>query len=71
MKRIFLALIIFSAIFFLEKITEAGNIGDPGATLSKGSFSLGSEFSGVSREIRDGEGVRYDTESWRLILKGS
>lgn len=56
---------------FIPKPSPAGNIGDPGATLNRGKFSAGPEFSGVSREIRDGNGIRYDTESWRLLLKGS
>jgi hypothetical protein len=49
----------------------AGNIGDPGAAQVKGTSSLGAEFSGVYREIRDGNGIRYDTESWRLLFKGT
>ena len=63
----------FSLVFglcFAEK-SRAGNIGDPGVTTKRETFSLGPEFSGVSREIRDGDGIRYDTESWRLLLKGS
>ncbi len=51
--------------------SQAGNIGDPGAATKRGGFSLGPEISGVYREIRDGDGIRYDTESWRLLLKGS
>ncbi len=54
----------------------AGSIGDPGASLSKGSGSFGPEISWVGRGIRGRyhhgrEGKRYDTESWRLLLKGS
>jgi hypothetical protein len=51
--------------------SPAGNIGDPGAATKKGSFAVGPEFSGVYREIQDGDGIRYDAESWRLLLKGS
>ena len=32
---------------------------------------MGPETSGVGREISDRDSVRYDTESWRLLLKGS
>ena len=32
---------------------------------------MGPEVSGVGREISDQSNVRYDTESWRLLLRGS
>ena len=70
-KWILILGILLGADFFIPDPSPAGNIGDPGATLNQGKFSAGPEFSGVSREIRDGNGIRYDTESWRLLLKGS
>ncbi len=71
MKKGLMALFFFTGLFLARDQIFAGNIGDPGATLNQGRFSTGPEFSGVSREIRDGNGIRYDTESWRLLLKGS
>ena len=57
--------------FSLGGNSPAGNIGDPGAGLKPKEVSLGLEFTGLTREIRDGDGVRYDTDSWRLLLKGA
>ena len=72
MKRILLnCLLLIVAFIILAGIAEAGNVGDPGAGLRQKEASLGLEFTGLTREIRDGDGVRYDTESWRLLLKGS
>lgn len=71
MKKIFAILIVFSSLFLMQEKAFARGIGDPGASLKKGAWALGPEFSGVGREIRDGDGVRYDTESWRLLLSGS
>ncbi len=70
-KWTFLTGMLFSICFCFPNPSLAGNIGNPGATLEQGRFSLGPEFSGVWREIRDGNGIRYDTESWRLFAKGS
>ena len=61
-----------SALFiFFPSLAFAGNIGNPGASLGRGMGVAGPEFSGVYREIRDNDGVRYDTESWRLFVKGA
>ena len=46
-------------------------MGDPGASLIKGEFSLRLERSWISREIRDENSGHYDTEAWRLFAKGS
>jgi hypothetical protein len=59
------------SVFLFPNSLQAGNIGSPGASLTQGKFSAGPEFSGVLREIRDGDGIRYDTESWRFFLKGA
>jgi hypothetical protein len=66
-------ILAFGLLFslFLGGISRAGNIGDPGAGLKQKEASLGLEFTGLTREIRDGDGIRYDSESWRLLLKGS
>jgi hypothetical protein len=71
MKKTFF--IFFFAILFFTggECTFAGSIGEPGATMKKGDWALGPEISGIAREISDRENVRYDTESWRLLLKGS
>lgn len=71
MKKVWIIFILAIFGLFLTKPMQAGSIGDPGASLSKGSGSLGPEISWVGREIRDREGMRYDTEAWRLLLKGS
>ena len=71
MKNGLIVLVFFGGLFFAQAITFAGGIGDPGSTLMKGEWALGPEISGVGREISDGDSVRYDTESWRLLLKGS
>jgi hypothetical protein len=71
MKKILIALILTTGFFLSQENSFGGSIGDPGATLLKGKFSLGPELSLVSREISDGNNVRYDTEAWRLFLKGS
>jgi hypothetical protein len=57
--------------FALGGNSPAGNIGDPGAGLKQKEASLGLEFSGATREVRDGDGIRYDTDSWRFLLKGA
>ncbi len=71
MKKALSALFFLAGLFLASGEVFAGNIGDPGSSLNKGGWALGTEFSGISREIRDGDGIRYDTESWRLLLKGS
>jgi hypothetical protein len=66
-------ILLWSLIFFISvsSLAFAGNIGTPGASLNQGAGGVGPEISGVFREIRDGDGIRYDTESWRLSVKGS
>ncbi len=71
MKRNWAVLLGLVVLIFVSNPAFAGSIGYPGASLEKGSWAVGPEFSGVSREIRGGDGVRYDTESWRLFVKGS
>ncbi len=71
MKRVVIALTILASLWTMKIDAVAGNIGDPGATLNKGQWSLGPEVSGVFREISDRMGTRYDAESWRFLLKGS
>lgn len=71
MKRIFVVFVLLASAFLGRDRVFAGAIGDPGATLMKGGWALGPEVSGVGREISDRDSVRYDTESWRLLLKGS
>lgn len=61
----------FSLLFSTQAHTIAGGIGDPGASLNRGTWAFGPEVSGVGREISDRDNVRYDTESWRLLLKGA
>ena len=70
MKKVLTVLILLGSTFLADRLF-AGGIGDPGPTLSKGTWALGPEVSGVGREISDRDSVRYDTESWRLLLKGS
>ena len=66
-------IVLWGSIFFIfiPSFVFAGNIGNPSTSLNQGAWGVGPEFSGVYREIRDGNGVRYDTESWRLFVKGS
>lgn len=71
MKKILTALLGVAGLFLAQGDIFAGNIGDPGASLKQKEASLGLEFSGLTREVRDGDGIRYDSESWRLLLKGS
>jgi len=71
MKKYLRILAFLACLFFTGENSFAGSIGDPGAGLKQREASLGLEFTGLTREIRDGEGVRYDSESWRLLLKGS
>jgi len=71
MKKVFVVLVLLGSAFLGRDRVFAGAIGDPGATLMKGEWALGPEISGVGREISDRDGMRYDTESWRLSLKGS
>jgi hypothetical protein len=72
MKRNLFTVFFLTILFFAGgDRAVGGSIGDPGATLEKGTWALGPEISGVSREISDQGNVRYDTESWRLLLKGS
>lgn len=71
MKKALIAIYLLLLLFLTQSETLAGNIGDPGATLNKEAWSLTPEFSSMTREIRDRDGIRYDTESWRLLLKGS
>jgi len=71
MKKILITLILATGFLLSQNNSFGGSIGDPGATLMKGKFSLGPELSWVSREIRDENRVRYDTEAWRLFVKGS
>jgi len=71
MKKVLVVLVLLASAFLAKDRVSAGGIGDPGASLSKGSGALGPEISGVAREISDQGNVRYDTESWRLLLKGS
>lgn len=70
MKKV-LAALLLAGMFLVQGESFAGNIGDPGTGLKQKEASLGLEFSGLTREVRDGDGIRYDTESWRLLLKGS
>lgn len=71
MKKVFMAFVLLAIAFFGRDRAFGGGIGDPGATLNKGAWALGPEVSGVGREISDRDNMRYDTESWRLLLKGS
>ena len=56
MKKVFIVLVLLASAFLARDRVFAGEIGDPGATLMKGEFALGPEFSGVGREIRDRDG---------------
>ena len=71
MKKVLTALFLVAGLFLVQGDIFAGNIGDPGTGLKPKEVSLGLEFTGLTREIRDGDGIRYDTESWRLLLKGA
>jgi hypothetical protein len=71
MKKVFTVVLLLAIAFWGRDGAFGGGIGDPGATLNKGAWALGPEVSGVGREISDRDNVRYDTESWRLLLKGS
>ena len=62
MKEVIMILIFLRFYFRLRGPAIAGEIGDPGATLNKGTWALGPEISGVGREIRDRDNVRYDTD---------
>lgn len=71
MKKSLIAVYLVLLLFLAQSETLAGTIGDPGASLNKKAWALSQEFSGMTREIRDRDGIRYDTESYRLFLKGS
>ncbi len=65
--------VLIGAVFFIfvSNLAFAGSIGNPGASLKKGNWSVGPELSGVYRDIRANDNVHYDTESWRAFVKGS
>jgi len=71
MKKILIILVMATGFLLSPENSFAGSIGDPGATLMMRELSLGPELSWVSREIRDENTVRYDTEAWRIHLKGA
>jgi hypothetical protein len=72
MKKIFSILFSWAILFSTGgSPTFPGGIGDPGSTSMNGEWALGPEASGVGPEISDRDSVRYDSEFWRLLLKGS
>ena len=71
MKPVLVVFVLLAILFSTREHTVAGGIGDPGSTLNKGTWAFGPEISGVGREISDRDNVGYDTESWRLLLKGA
>ena len=71
MKEVVMVLVFLAILLSTRGPTIAGGIEDPGATLNKGTWAFGPEISGVGREISDRDKVNYDTESWRLLLKGA
>jgi hypothetical protein len=71
MKKVVMVLVFLAILLSTRDHTFAGGVGDPGATLNKGTWAFGPEVSGVGRVINDRDNVGYDTESWRLLLKGS
>ena len=52
MKRVVMVSVFFVILFSTRDHTIAGGVGDPGATLNKGTWAFGPEVSGVGREIR-------------------
>ncbi len=71
MKKVFIIFFFITCLLMIRHNAFAGNIGDPGPSGKNGDRTVGTELSIISREIRDGEGIRYDTEGWRLFLKSS